>query len=85
MEKKYKGVQTMQSLFGRYKNVKITKVDTLFDVEPSWEKLRENRCPICGSLLKFPLKKSIAICRGRRHGNKKPFVIKNETLTKLKN
>lgn len=68
----------------RYRSIKVHKPDTLFDVEPNWEKLEEDRCPICGNRLNFPLNKKIAICRGKRHGNKKAFLIKIETLVKIK-
>lgn len=81
---KIKGMKGISSLLERYKGVKIRKATTLFDIEPEWSKLREKRCPICGSLLKFPQGKKIAICYGKRHGDKKAFIIKNETLDKLK-
>lgn len=65
------------------KNVKVFQPTSLFEVEPVWEKLKEGRCPICGSLLKKPQGKSVSICYGRRHGDRKKFIIKNDTLEKL--
>ena len=71
----------------RYKTlleeVKVYTPTQLFAVEPAWEKLKEKRCPICGSLLKFPRGKTIAMCYGKRHGDNKKFIIKNSTLEKL--
>lgn len=51
--------------------------NTLFDVEPAWEMLKEERCPICGTKLSLVPRvgPERGICRGRRHGDKKPFVI----------
>ena len=49
--------------------------------EPAWKMLKEYRCPICGNLLKYPLGRKIAICRGKRH--KKPFIINKVLLIKL--
>lgn len=65
------------------KGVKTYTPTTLFDLPPSWEKLKEGRCPICGSLLKFPQGKTIALCYGRRHPDKRKFIIKLETLNKV--
>lgn len=83
MENKYKGMQGLQSLLERYKNVKIRIPDTLFDIEPSWDKLSENRCPICANKLLFPIKSKVGICRGKSHGDRRPFVIKLEVLARL--
>lgn len=57
---------------------KIAKKEsyTLFNVEPNWEALKSKRCPVCGSLLKIVRNNSkIVICRGLRHGDRKPFII----------
>lgn len=74
-------------LLSRYesllKEVKVYQPTSLFHVEPNWELLRSLRCPVCGSLLKFPLKRSVAICRGKRHGDKRPFIIQNKILHKF--
>lgn len=87
IKKYYRGSQEIQRSLQRYidmlANAKVYTRTTLFDVEPVWEKLREGRCPICGSLLKKPQARSISICYGKRHGDKKKFIIKNETLEKL--
>ncbi len=49
---------------------------TLFTVEPNWEALKEKRCPICNSLLKkLRTNNKIVMCRGLRHGDRKPFII----------
>ena len=58
---------------------------TLFDVEPNWKALNDKypRCPICNSLLKFPRGKYIAMCRGLRHGDRKPFIIHNKKLMEI--
>ena len=79
-------MKNMDSLLQRYaflEKVKVIPTTSLFHVEPSWEKLKEGRCPTCGSLLKKPQGKSISICYGKRHGDRKKFIIKNETLQKL--
>ena len=73
----------LSSLLERYRNVKVHIPDTLFDVEPEWKLLNAKKCPVCGSLLKFPLKGKIAICYGKRHGNKKPFKITTEKLGQI--
>ena len=69
----------------RYKTlleeVKVYVPDTLFEVEPVWEKLFEKKCPLCGNKLKFPVGKTIAYCKGKKH--KRTFVIKNQTLAKI--
>ncbi len=78
--------QGISHLLERYKfleKVKTFQPSTLFEVEPAWEKLKEGRCPICASILKKPRGRSISICYGKRHGDKKKFIIKNETLEKL--
>lgn len=59
---------------------KVFHPQTLF--EPTWENLKENRCPLCSNKLKFPLKGGMVMCRSNKHG--KPFIIKKETLNKLR-
>lgn len=81
--KNYKGIRPITSLLERFKTIKNVPPNTLFDIEPEWSKLKENKCPICGNKLLFPRGRSIAICKGKSHGDKKPFVIKNQTLEKL--
>lgn len=73
----------IENYLDKIRSIKVKHPNTLFDVEPSWEKLKEGRCPICGSRLRAPKGKSISICYGKRHGDKQKFVIKNETLVKL--
>lgn len=72
------------NLLARYETaLKNNKPPTqLFDVEPNWASLKERRCPICNNKLLFPRGKSISFCKGKKHGDKKQFVIKNQTLLK---
>lgn len=58
------------------KKFRIFHPTTLF--EPSWEALKEKRCPLCFNKLKIPRDNKIAYCRSSKH--KKSFVI---DLTKL--
>lgn len=80
---KYKGMKGIGSFLERFKSIENTPPNTLFDIEPSWEKLKEHRCPICGNKLIFPQRKSIALCYGKSHGDKKSFVIKNQKLAQI--
>lgn len=70
-------------LLERFKTIKNIPPSTLFDVEPSWEMLKQKRCIHCGNKLLFPRGTSIAMCKGKSHGDRKPFIIKNQTLEKL--
>jgi DNA-directed RNA polymerase subunit RPC12/RpoP len=68
----------------KIKSIKIRYPNTLFDIEPSWEKLKEKRCPICGYKLLVPRKNPfIVICKGKSHGDRKPFVIKRKKFEEL--
>lgn len=82
---KFSGVRPINSLFDRLKialeNNKAPS--TLFDVEPSWEKLKEQRCPICANKLLFPRNRKIAICYGKSHGDKKSFIINTSKLAQI--
>lgn len=60
---------------------KVFHEQTLFP--PNWDALKENRCPLCSCLLKFPYNRSVAICRSKKH--KKSFIIKLNILDKIKN
>lgn len=69
-------MKSIQEYLKRIETIKVKAPDTLFDVEPNWEVLKDKKCPICGSLLKtIRNNKKIVMCRGRRHGNRKPFII----------
>jgi hypothetical protein len=76
------GLNKFQELL---KGIKTYVPTTLFDLSPEWDKLKENRCPICGTKLTFPQKSKVAICRGKRHPDKRAFIIKVETLNKISN
>jgi len=69
----------------KYKElVKDIKPNRLFYVAPSWEMLKENKCPICGSNLKFSINKPLAYCRGKRHFKNEFFAISLEKLERAK-
>lgn len=61
----------------------------LFDVEPDWNHVREalkcKRCPDCGSLLKkIPFDKpKIIMCAGKRHSDRKPYILTPEGYSNL--
>lgn len=74
-------MKTLQELLGQsyLSKFKVYRDVTLF--EPYWDNLLVNRCPLCGNRLKFPLKKKIALCNGKKH---KTFLINLDRLEKIK-
>lgn len=62
--------------------VKTYTPNTLFEVI-DMSLLKEGRCIYCGNKLIVPRGKNVAICRGKRHAEKMPFVVKLSTLQKL--
>ena len=52
---------------------------TLF--EPSWEAIKEKRCPLCGNKLKLPKNERMYYCRGVKH--KKPFIISPQKVHQI--
>ena len=75
------------SLLDKYKEqlskVKTYTPTTLFDLEPDWEKVKKGKCGICGNKLRVPRGKKIAYCSGKRHPDKRKFVIKLSKLREL--
>lgn len=63
-----------------YKNVKIKKSNQLFDIEPEFKLLLEKKCPICGNKLVALRSKPLLICSGKRHPDRKSYII---TLPKM--
>lgn len=77
-------LEHLDRFLNKIRSIKVKIPNTLFDVEPNWEMLKEKRCPICGNRLSIPLKNPfVVICRGRRHGDKKPFIIKRRKYEEL--
>lgn len=60
-------------------NFRVFNPELLF--EPYWKNLLIDKCPICGNKLKFPWKKTVALCNGKKH---KIFIIKLDRLNKIK-
>ena len=60
---------------------KIYPEVTLFP--PVWEALKEQRCPLCGNKLKFPLKGNVILCSSKKHN--KPFIITVDRYLKFIN
>ena len=75
-----KGLERFKVLL---ETVKTYQPSTLFEIQPSWDKLAENRCPFCNNKLLVPRGKDIAYCRGKRHIEKGRFVIKLDTLRRI--
>ncbi len=58
---------------------------TLFDVSPEWGMLANNKCPLCGNKLYFPKDRGIGMCKGRKHADRKPFIIRDSKLKDIIN
>lgn len=71
---------SLTNFLEKYKKVKTHKPTTLFDIPLSYEKLQEGRCPICGNKLTLLRSKPNYICKGKRHPDKKPFLIGESKL-----
>ena len=75
------------SLLDKYKEqlskVKTYTPTTLFDLDVDWNKVKQGKCGICGNKLRVPRGKKIAYCSGKRHPDKRKFVIKLSKLREL--
>ena len=74
----------LASLQEELAKVKTYVPTTLFDLSPNWELVKQGRCAICGSKLRVPEGKKIAYCAGKRHPDKRKFVIKISKLYEIK-
>jgi len=67
----------------RLKKVKTYIPTTLFDLPLDMTLLRESRCPACGNKLILLRGKPLAICKGKRHPDKRSFIISTSKLAQI--
>lgn len=67
----------------RLKKVKTYIPTTLFDLPPDMRLLREGKCPHCKNKLILLRGRPLAICKGRRHPDKRSFIISTSKLAQI--
>lgn len=68
----------------RYRNVRIKKVSSLFEVKPVWKTIEDDRCPFCNRKLKFSLKRPIVRCTSPHCVADPKFIIRLDVYKRLK-
>ena len=79
-----KGIGTILEKYKeQLSKVKTYTPTTLFDLDVDWKKVKQGKCGICGNKLRVPRGKKIAYCSGKRHPDKRKFLIRLEILGKI--